>query len=506
MQSSRFAAAALAFVLFAPRANAADYINDPLTSATMGGRGSSGGSFSASGWTTVTETDTVWYEIADALETASVEYEVSGVSVGGSLIGADHDVLCVYQATTGSTEPSPYAPDFRNNDFKVFTRIFGTAEPGRGGAMKVELHICPRGVPWHHDAPCADSCYTGGLAYANGSDKDIGWDAAKTYRMGLRWGGGKMILSRDGADLSTVTYTGTYAPKPLRVRLGSPRHKLGSVEAMPKGLTFKNVKMTGTAGVMTPVCGAPVIPDSGPTADTGPAPDAATTSGVVEVLQDVTIDGNITGVSPDVNDLATGVSKESILLMFPPVSGTVKRAILRMHTTSSASATGGSGAVHAVSDTSWSETTVTWATKPAWAPMGVGPERTVDPDQDVEWDVTSLVAGGTRAFAIVSTDTNGSHYLSKEADKARGPKLLLELGPPTPSTDASVPPDDAMSIDDSGNDAGPVDGSAGGFLNDERAAEGCGCHTPQKTTTTPWYLGIVALVFFKRRNQSSIGA
>ncbi len=498
-------------MLWSARASAADYVNDPLTAPGFAGRGQSGGAFSPSGWTTTGDTDTVWYELADALETASVEYEVSGVSVGGSLVGADHDVLCVYQATTGSTEPSPYAPDFRNNDFKVFTRIFGTAEPGRGGAIKVELHICPRGAPWHHDTPCPDTCYTGGLAYANGSDKDIGWDPAKTYRMGLRWGAGKMILSRDGADLSTIAYTGTYAPQPVRVRLGSPRHKVGSTEAMPKGLTFKNLKVTGTAGTMTKTCGAPVVPDAGPTVDTG-APDASTSS-ELDVLQDVTVDGNISGVSPDVNDLATGVSNEAILLMFPAVSGTVKRAILRMHTTSSPSAAGGSGGVHAVSDTSWSETTVTWATKPAWGATKIGPERSVDPDQDVEWDVTSLVAGGTRAFAIVSTDSNGSHYLSKEADKARAPKLRLELGPPSTTPDASVP-DDASRQDASTPDAGaPSDGSAGGFLNDERAEEGCGCRAPRTSSTPPWpWLALPLLLLRRslrrslRRRQSSIGA
>lgn len=496
----------VALALVTTPVHAADYIDDPLTASTFTGRGAMGGTFSASGWTTTGETDTVWYEISDAVETGSVQYDVTGVSVGGSLVGADHDVLCVYQATTGSTEPSPYAPDFRNNDFKVFTRIFGTAEPGRGGAIKVELHICPRGAPWHHDTACPESCYTGGLAYANGSDKDVGWDATKTYRMGLRWGAGKMILSRDGADLSTVDYKGTYAPKPLRVRLGSPRHKVGSVEAMPKGLTFKNLKFTGTAGSMTAMCGATTAPDAGPV-DTGPPVDSGAPTELA-ALQDVTVDGNIAGVSPDVNDLATGASKEAIYLMFPAPSGTVKRAILRLRTSSSPSANGGSGSVHPVSDNSWSETTITWASKPPWGATKIGPERTVDPDQDVEWDVTSLVASGTRSFAIVSTDSNGSHYLSKEADKARGPRLFLELGP-SPA-DAGPPPDDASIATDTGTTTGDdastkPDGSAGGFTDDERAEEGCGCRTPRSTPASPLALLALAVVLLRKR-QSSIGA
>ena len=68
---------------------AADYVDDPLTSATFAGRGSKGGSFGPSGWTTIDEPDSFWYEIADALPTGTIEYTVTGMSVGGSLSGAD---------------------------------------------------------------------------------------------------------------------------------------------------------------------------------------------------------------------------------------------------------------------------------------------------------------------------------------------------------------------------------------------------------------------------------
>ena len=45
--------------------------------------------------------------------------------------------------------------------------------------------------------------------------------------------------------------------KPMRVRLGSPRHADGSNQRMPLGLEFKNLKVSGTVGTMTPVCSAP---------------------------------------------------------------------------------------------------------------------------------------------------------------------------------------------------------------------------------------------------------
>jgi len=58
-----------------------------------------------------------------------VEYSVTGLSLATSLTGVDHDILTMYQAPTDRAEPVPYSPYFRNNDFKVFTRIFGRARP-----------------------------------------------------------------------------------------------------------------------------------------------------------------------------------------------------------------------------------------------------------------------------------------------------------------------------------------------------------------------------------------
>ena len=262
-------AALIVATLFALPARAADYVVDPLTSPTFSGRGSKGGSFGPSGWTTSDEPDSFWYEIADALPTGSIEYTVTGMSVGGSLSGSDHDILTFYQAPTGSTEPIAYSPYFRNNDFKAFTRIFGTLEPGRGGAMKLEFAFCPRGEPWYHDTACTPDCDRSSLAYARGTDKDIGWDATKSYRMVMSWEPGKISFARDGETLGTIAFAGTYAAKPLRVRFGSPRHDgvYPGQAFMPKGLTFRDVKIAGTPGSMTMACGA-TVPDAGTAVDT----------------------------------------------------------------------------------------------------------------------------------------------------------------------------------------------------------------------------------------------
>lgn len=433
----------LALGLLLPReALAADLVADPLTSASLPGRGSQGGSFGPEGWTTTGPTDAVWYEIPDALVAATVAFSVKGMAhSGGPLSGADHDLLAVYQAPTGQAEPIAYSPYFRNNDFKAFLRIFGDQEPGRAGAMKLELTRCPRGAPWYHDEPCTPECGEGSLAYANGMDKDIGWTAGTWYRIELSWGNGTFAFSRDGQQLATVPYGATYAPQPLRVRLGSPRHGISDTAFMPQGLTFKDVAVSGTTGSMSPVCVPGGAGGTGGTGGTGAGAGGSGTAGgsgsSVELspLQDVTAASWAgTAVFDDISDLnveGDGTNPLALgYLRFPAPPGPVTKAVLRVRAHAYASASGGSGVIHGVADTTWSETTMTWATRPAFAPQAYGVAATVTEDSFVEWDVTPLVAAGTVNFAIVSTDPNGAHFKTKEAQGGvDAPKLVLTLGP-----------------------------------------------------------------------------
>lgn len=501
----RFAAAAL--VLLTPfTAIAGEYVNDPLTSDTFTGRGSMGGTFSASGWTTVNEPDAVWYEVADAIPTGSIEYTVTGLSVGGTLNGVDHDILTFYQAPTGKAEPIPYSPYFRNNDFKAFTRIFGDKEPGRGGAMKLELAFCPRGEPWYHDTPCTAECDKSGIGYARGADKDVGWDATKAYRMVMSWEPGKISFSRDGEALGSVAFAGTYAAKPLRVRFGSPRHDgvYPGAAYMPKGLTFKDVKISGTAGAMTSVCGAPTMMDAGPI-DTSVS-DAAVPSGEIGALQDVTAASYEMGVFPDVNDLNPEAGNAVAYLKFPPIPSMPSNVKLRVHTHDFPSASGGSGVICLVDDDTWSETTMTWATRPPVSTTCAGTSRKVDADTEVEWDITTLVTTSSTAnrnFAIVSMDSDGVHYMSKEKDKSRGPRLVVTGG-------TVVPPVDSGVMDSTLPDGAILDGSAptsdarGRSDREGDDLEGsCGCRVVGTSAdNSGWLVIAIALRTLLRRRRS----
>jgi hypothetical protein len=91
-------------------ARAKDYVSDPLTQGSFPGRGSQGGTFASDGWKTTSPTDAVWYEIDEALPTASISFVVTGISPATTLTGADHDIFTIYQAPTGKPEPVEYSP------------------------------------------------------------------------------------------------------------------------------------------------------------------------------------------------------------------------------------------------------------------------------------------------------------------------------------------------------------------------------------------------------------
>jgi hypothetical protein len=491
-------------------AHAAEYVNDPLTAPTFAGRGSRGGSFDAGGWTTTNDPndpvqDSIWYEIPDALPTGSIEYTVTGLGLLTSLLGADHDILTLYQAP-GEAEPIEYSPYFRNNDFKVMTRIFGAKETGRPGAMKLEMAFCPRGEPWHHDTACTAGCDQSGIAYAGGSPVDVGWDPAVSYRMRVEWAPGTMSFSRDGQTLGALNFTGTYAPQPMRVRIGSPRHGIYPGEAyMPQGITIKDVLIEGTPGGMTPICGT-TVPDAGTGGSAGAGGSLQDAGGTEEehgALQDVTAAVWESAVFPDVNDLnvegdASGQPAGVVYLRFPPVGGTVQQALLRLRAAASSSASGGSGTVCSVADDTWQETTLTWASRPAVSTSCAGSVVAVDPDAEIEWDVTPLVApGGNVNLAIVSADPDGAHYLSKEADSANGPRLFVVTQAAAPDagggsagggasggsgTAASGGSAGAPAAGGSGTAASGGSGTAasGGLAADDRGSTsgddpGCGC-------------------------------
>ena len=102
------------------------------------------------------------------------------------------------------------------------------------------------------------------------------------------------------------------------------------------------------------------------------------------------------------------------------VSGDVANAVLRLYNTNSASL---GGYLYAVTDSSWSEGSVTWNNAPASGGL-LGSLGTVSPGNWYEVDVTSLVNGdGLVSIKITSDQSNGAFYSSKEGSNA--PQLVV---------------------------------------------------------------------------------
>jgi hypothetical protein len=99
-----------------------------------------------------------------------------------------------------------------------------------------------------------------------------------------------------------------------------------------------------------------------------------------------------------------------------------------MHTRPESYANGAGGEVHAVSSSAWSETTLTFSAKPAADVASLGRIGPAEVDETVSLDLGGAITGpGTYSFAVISpaSDTNGTHFYSKEGSAAQAAYLKL---------------------------------------------------------------------------------
>ncbi|MBB5960174.1 hypothetical protein FHS29_006797 [Saccharothrix tamanrassetensis] len=122
------------------------------------------------------------------------------------------------------------------------------------------------------------------------------------------------------------------------------------------------------------------------------------------------------------------------------VSGTVGSAKLRVHTDDvSGSQSPGGGTFRSMTDTTWSETGVTWNDQPAIDGATLGSLGSVARNAWYEVDVTSYVTGnGTYSIGVTSSNSDGVDYDSRESG-ATAPQLVVTTGT-TPTTTTTTPP------------------------------------------------------------------
>jgi alpha-L-arabinofuranosidase len=110
-----------------------------------------------------------------------------------------------------------------------------------------------------------------------------------------------------------------------------------------------------------------------------------------------------------------------------PAGATVVSATLRID--AQTTGTGRSITAHSVTSTSWTETGITWNTKPALG-TARGTVSSHTANAYSEWDVTAGVTGNANyAFGLDSTFSGDTNFFSKESGSGTAPQLVIVYQP-----------------------------------------------------------------------------
>jgi len=437
-----------------PVAALAYHLADPLSNGTLGN--ATGGSFDSSGWHVTDTHDTIWYALP-RLVSGSIEFDIGGFTEAD--IGCEAEIVAMYEAGYGMTEPIGYNPEYRNNHYKMMLRVFGNPTsscpcspsdtppcyPDPAGQQKVMWGMCASGAPGY------DSCTCGNSFFAEPRCGATTWDGSAQH-IRIEWGSGITRYYRNGVEQLAIDWTSAgfeFGPSELHFTLGSPRSREG-LAMLPIGTQYANVVVDGVEGALA-TCGGGA--DAGPTYDAAPS-DAG--NGAVTVQLDPVDDTFAAPLEAAVQhgDLDTvqvggdgnGNIGRTIYFKFDlrSISGTVVDA--RLHVT--ATNGGGGGVIAAVSNNGWTEETLTWNNRPASGGSALDQFGAVAVDSTYSWNVTSGLQGGDfRSFAVTSIDGDGAAYASKEnAATASRPYLVLVYRPGV-LPDAGAHVDSAVAVD-----------------------------------------------------------
>jgi hypothetical protein len=107
------------------------------------------------------------------------------------------------------------------------------------------------------------------------------------------------------------------------------------------------------------------------------------------------------------------------------------------------------GTVHLISNTTWQEETVTYATRPAVDGAALDTRGAVAAGEIVEFDLLgAILDDGVYNFAIVTTSTDGAHYRSSRATSGQIPRLELTVPVgPEPTVRIIQPADGSVYFD-----------------------------------------------------------
>lgn len=353
-----------------------------------------GGTFTGAGWRVDDSNSRLYWDLGAQLESGDISVTIDDIS-WDNLINANNHLIELFSDGGHSSD-----------NRAINLRLYGygdSDEYGEWGDLKL--------LGWDRTTNPAEDLVAEQRYYG------LDWDGLPhTWR--ITWDPTDFVLYRDGAELIRMDVTGI----DLRVRyLWMPLQDWGGDYSAPIGTVYSNLHLDGWE---------PSGPD-----DTGQIPDDGDPSTFV-ATEDVTVASWESAVYPVIQDLGVegdGAQNTALAWMKFDLSGvtdTITSARLVLHARPEADADGDGGTLYTGSDSSWSEETLTWATRPALSAQ-IGAYDHVDPGVTFEFDVAGFVHAGTvPSFALASTGANGTHFCSKEeGDGSTAPMLFLTTSP-----------------------------------------------------------------------------
>ncbi|MBA3452027.1 MAG: DNRLRE domain-containing protein [Deltaproteobacteria bacterium] len=148
--------------------------------------------------------------------------------------------------------------------------------------------------------------------------------------------------------------------------------------------------------------------------------------------------GTSTSLPADQSDSST--IKQSYLRFAVP-AGAITKAMLRLYVTSSSA---NAVDIHSITTATWSESALTWDTRPALDGTRIGSFARVSSSAWVELDVTAAVTPGQPlSLALIPRSTDGVAFASRERSSGK-PELVLTLVDVVPPPPPPVEPPPAV--------------------------------------------------------------
>ncbi len=410
-----------------------------------------GGTFTGAGWRVDDANSRLYWDFGMQLERGDLSVTIDGIS-WGNLLNANNHLVELFSE-------GGHSSDNRAINLRLYGE--GDGDPyGEWGDLKF--------LGWDRTTNPGGEHLVAEQRYYG-----LDWDGLPhTWR--ITWDLTDFVLYRDGAELVRQDVTGI----DLRVRyLWLPLQGWGGDYSAPIGTLYSNLTVQGWEPGSDEDTG---VPDDGDPSTVTPVQDVSGVSwesGVYPQEDDIAVESD--GGPPD----AVGY----LLFDLSHLSGTVTSATLHLHARSSGEAVGDGATVYRVSDTGWSEDTLTWSSRPGLG-SALASTGAIAAGQEVDIDVTAGVqAGGLVAFGLAAQGSNGVHLSSKEeGDGSTAPVLIVTTraddgGDADSDSDSDTDTDtdtdadtDADADRDASTDTASRDGNKRGRHGDIGRAE-CGC-------------------------------